>query len=142
MWNSVGPLVRGSRAFGDPNAGGGEAGWGQMPLAWTLSSYPKLEILLRYMADVADSGSSEFKARHASLCNYYGRGSWQKVTRKVTDPFTKKKYEREVVDFVPGRFSRPEVVLEALVWIGGHIGPVNLPEDFLGSEVYDPAAAA
>jgi hypothetical protein len=139
MWNSVGPLVRGSGAFGDPNAGGGEGGWSQMPIAWRMSSYPKLEIMLRYMAHAASGGSHEFKAWHASLCNYYGRGSWTKVVRKRRDKFTKKRYDREVVDFVPGRFAKLPDVLEALAWIEGHIGEIDLPQDFLGTDAFDPA---
>lgn len=129
-WNDVAPMLSGSKAFGRPDFGSGEEGCALMPLAWNLS-YRKLEILMRYMAVVADQGSQEFKGRHAALCEWYGRGRWRRTKVKRTDRFTRKKYEAEEMVFHGGN-ADPVRVHGALSWLSGHFpGEIYLPKEFL-----------
>lgn len=130
-WNDVTPMLAGTKAFGRPDFGSGDEGCALMPLAWNLS-YRKLEVLMRYMSHLAETGSHEFRGRHASLCEWYGRGRWKRTKVKRTDLFTRKRYEVEEMVFHGGPRADPVQVLGALEWLDGHYpGEIYLPKEFL-----------
>lgn len=132
-WNDVTPVIAGSKAFGQPDFGSGEEGCALMPLAWNLS-YRKLEVLMRYMSHVAETGSPTFRAMHTHLCEWYGRGTWKRQTVSEIEKLTRKKYKVERMVFHGGSRGNPKNVLEALEWVSGHFpGEVYLPMDFTRS---------
>lgn len=113
--------------------GGDETNVQLMPLCWNMS-YRKLEVLLKYMAAVAEGGSADFRSEYCHLREWYWRGEWRRRSIKRKDQVTRKIRVAEAMVFEPGKYADPALVLPALGWLSGHFpGEVYLPQEFLSA---------